>query len=370
MKSKKYIILSFIPAILLSLGVAGCGEDSPSTAAGGSHPSSAPGASAASSTAAKTENGGPKFVNGKLTSDFKLKVPSNWVYDFTMADKKGFFKEVGIVPEDTGAIRSGTLLQTVIQGQNHLMGSGHVINIAAARKAGAKIKIVQTAMVDNPDEDKGHMYLFVQDNGKINTPKDLTGKKIAVSGLGSCGELLVSEYLRQNGIARDKVEFVVMEDQQQEQALRKGGQIDAAFLHAAYAMEARSRPGLKTLVSSYQIGEAAGNGEAGGLAIRAFSEDFIAKYPDVIKAYIVANYRAQQWSNEHFEESKKIYAEQQGVAKSGGNWHPKDKWVDEKKIQFWIDLMVKNGFAKEGEINVKDLYTNDLNPFYTGEIKE
>ena len=314
-------------------------------------------------------SGDYQFKNGKLSQEFHLKVIKGGAFDYAMADLNGFFKDVGIVTDYQGPLKGGTLVQAVVKGDVDVMHSGHVINVAMARQAGMKIKIVMEGMVDHPDSDKGHMYWLVQDNGKINTAQDLIGKKIAVANRGSCADLLTYEYLRQNGIAKEQVELVTMPDAQQEQALRQG-LIDAAVVHSTFSIGAQQRPGLKVLVSSYQIGAAAGDGEAGGLAVRAFSEDFIKKYPGVVKAYIAGNYRGQQWGNKNFAEAKQLWAKFNDAPLSGGNWHSTDKWVDEKKIQFWIDMMERNGFAKPGEIVAKDLYTNEANPFFTGELKE
>lgn len=313
----------------------------------------------------------PKFVNGKLTKEFHLKVVTPTDFnELIIADKKGFFKEVGIVPEYTGSVPSGSLAQSVIRGDNHLFGSGHPSTIAAARKAGAGIKIVLHSMVDDPDPDKLHMTWLVRGDGPIKSPRDLVGKKIAMSGLGGCVEFLNSDFLRSNGISRDQVEIVVMKDAQQEQALRQGF-IDVAIVHPPYNKIARNRGGLEVLTTSYEIGELAGNGVLGGLAVRAFSEDFIREYPDVVKAYIVADLKAQQYINEHYDESLQIAAEflKVDVKDMAGNIYPKQKWLKDEDIDFWVKLGERNGFFAQGEIKASDLYTNELNPYYKGELQ-
>lgn len=331
-------------------------------------------AGCARSTATKTSNAddeAPKFVNGKLTKEFHLKTPTFTGFnEFIIADVNGYFKEVGIVPEYTGVIQSNLLAQSVIKGDNDLFGSGHPLTIANARQAGAKIKIVLTSMVDSPDFDKLHMTWFVKSGGPIRSGKDLVGKKIAMSGTGSCAELLNAEFLRQNGISRDQVNVVVMRDEQQEQAIRQG-LIDVAILHPPYNMIAKNHGGLDILTTSYRIGEAAGNGVAGGLAVRAFSDDFIQKYPDVIKAYIVADLKAQQYIDDHYDEALQKEADflKVDVKNMAGNIYPSYHWVQPKDIDFWITLSERNGFLAPGETKASDLYTNDLNPYYTGELK-
>jgi ABC-type nitrate/sulfonate/bicarbonate transport system substrate-binding protein len=288
-----------------------------------------------------------------------------------IADQKGFFKEVGIVIDYTGAISGSILAQSVLKGDNNLFNSGHTITIAQARQAGAKIKTVVHSMWDDPEQNKVHITWFYKDDGKINSPQDLVGKKIAINSLGGCAELLTAEFLRQNNIARDKVTIVPMPDQQQEQALRQGI-VDVIALHNVYQQTARNRGGLKVLTTSFAVGEVAGNGHASGLAIRAFSDDFIKENPDVIKAYIAADIKAQHWINDHYDEALQIAADylKVDVKDMAGNVYPTENYIDNDKIQFWVTLMEKNGFAEPGTVKVADLYTNELNPYYTGEIIE
>ncbi len=325
--------------------------------------------------ASSNDDGKPKFVNGKLTKEFHLKLPTFTGFnEFIIGDVKGFFKEVGIIPEYTGVLpQSTTLAQSVIKGDNHLFGSGHPTNIGLARKSGFKIKIVLESMIDDPDPDKLHMTWLVKSGGPIKSPKDLVGKNIAISNKGGCLELLNTELLRQNGISADKVKLLVMKDEQQEQALRQG-LIDVAVVHPPYNRKARNAGGLDVLATSYEIGQKAGNGQLSGLAVRAFSEDFIKKYPDVVKAYIVADIKAQRWINEHYDEALKLESDflKIDIKDMAGNVYPDRKWVQKEDIDFWIKLAEQDkltGFETPGAVKSEDLFTNDLNPYYTGELK-
>ncbi|BBB91900.1 taurine transporter substrate binding subunit [Methylomusa anaerophila] len=313
----------------------------------------------------------PKFVNGKLTKEFHLKVATFQSYnEFTIADKLGFFKEVGIIPEYTGVINTPALaVQAVIKGNNHLLALGHPMDIAAARLAGAKIKIVLHSMVDDPDPDKMHITWLTKSDSPINSPQDIVGKKIALNGTSGCAGLIFDEFLRQNNIPKDKLTIVVMPDKQQEQALKQG-QIDVAALHNVYTKATRNTGGVKVLTTSYKINEVNGGGPLGGLAVRSFSEDFIKEYPDVVKAYIAADLKAQHWIMNHYDESLKIMADflQVDVKDVAGNVYPNQWWIQDNDINYWIKLGEQNGWYKPGEVSPKDLYTNDLNPYYTKEI--
>jgi len=357
---KKFLVFTLSVLIAASMFV-GCGKSKSTSSTSEIFDSS------------KTYTG--KFVNGKLTKPFHLKVATPTDFnEFIIADKQGFFKEVGIIPEYTGVLPANvSLAQSVIKGDNDLFASGHVTTIASARKAGAKLKIVLHSMVDSPDFDKTHMTWFVRNDGKINSAKDLVEKKIAMSSKGSCAELLNAEFLRQNGVNVKNTQVIVMNDQQQEQALKQGN-IDAAILHPPYNMKTKNDGGFKILTTSYKIGEAAGDGAVGGLAIRAFSEDFIKKYPDVVKAYIVADLKAQQYINKNYQQSLKIAADylKMDVKDMAGNIYPDQKWIKPEQIEFWVKTAEKNkltNFEVPGQIKAEDLYTNDLNSYYTGELK-
>ncbi len=316
----------------------------------------------------------PRFINGKLTREFELKTPTFTSFnEFIIADLKGFFKEVNIKPVYTGVLSPNvSLALSVVKGDNDLFGSGHPTNIAIARKAGFPIKIVLHSMVDHPDNNKLHMTWLIRDDGKIKSPADLVGKKIAVGSLGGCVELLTAEFLRQNKLPKNKIEIVVMKDQLQEQALRQG-LIDVAVVHPPFNIKAQNAGGVKILTTSWDIGDKAGDATIGGLAVRAFSDEFIKKHPDVIKAYIVADLKAQHWINNNYDEALKIASEYLKIPLEdmAGNIYPNQFWIKNEQIQWWINTAYKNklaGFDKPGEIKAKDIYTNALNPYYTKEL--
>lgn len=342
----KKLALLLVMGMAFSILAAGCGR------------------SRAAEPAASSE----KFVNGRLTQPFTLKVLRGGAFDVTLADQEGFFKQVGLNVSYLGQLEGGTLAQAVIKGDVNVFSSGHVIDIAMARAAGINLTIVLEGMVDSPRADQGHMFYFVRDDGKINSAKDLLGKKIAISSLGSCGEIITDQYLKENNIDKSKVKYVVMNDTEQEQALRQG-QIDVAVLHQPYSYMARQKPGLKVLVSSYSIGQKAGDGSAGGLAVRAFSDDFIKQYPAVVEAFIAADVKAQVWSRENFKTAEEVYAKFNGTPVSGGNLTPTETWVIPDKIQFWINMCVNNGFLQKNAVKASDLYTNSLNPYYLKQLK-
>jgi sulfonate transport system substrate-binding protein len=320
-----------------------------------------------------------KFVNGKLTEKFKLKIltPTAFTDESIIAAKKGFYEEVGIIPEFTGVLQPNvTMVQSLASGTTDLFNSGHVTTIAQAQQAGVNLKIVVTGSSDGNDLTdlrKTHMVWVTKKGSGIKSAKDLVGKTIAMGGKGSCQELWTSEYLTQAGLKPDQAKIVVMPDQQAAQAVVQGT-VDVAVLHAPYSVKTVKEGGVDIVTTSYQIAAGAGDGRLSGVGARAFTQEFIDKYPDVVKAYTVATLKAQDYITNHYDDALKIAGEflKMDTSVMGGLVYPDQQEVKEDQIDFWIKAAERNkiaGFETPGKVKASDLYTNAYNPFVSGELK-
>ncbi len=351
----------------------------------GNTPTEAPGTSdgtpaeASGETAAEPEYGpdGIAFADGKLTERFTLKlVRPTQFNDAIFADLEGFYDEVGLDIEYIDSLpQNVSLAQAVQSGIVDVFGSGHTTNIVLARQAGVNLKIVNAGTEDSANFDQTHMTWFVQEDSPIQSAADLKGKVIAISGLGGCAELWTYVLLAQNGLAAEDIEITVITPETAiEQALRQGN-IDAAILHGPNNVVADNTGGLRVIAKSYDIAAGEGNGALSAVGVRAFTEEFIAEHPAVVKAYVTAANRAQVWANANYEAALADSAEFLDLEPEliAGCPYTKSLWVEEERLQFWIDAAEKYsfpGFETPGAVNVKDLYTNDYNPFYLGELTE
>ncbi|MDR1649331.1 MAG: ABC transporter substrate-binding protein, partial [Synergistaceae bacterium] len=216
----------------------------------------------ASAAAPKAGPDGRSFVNGKLDKRFTLKLVKPIQYNEAIfADKQGFFDEVGIDVEYVGELPQGvSLAQAVQTGIVDVFGSGHTTNIALARQAGVKLKIVNAGTLDSPDFAQTHMTWFVRGDSGIKSAADIKGKTLALTSLGGCAELWTIVYLRQNGLTREDIEIVVINRELAvEQAVRQG-QVDIGILHGPNNRIAYEAGGLGILKKSYDIAAGAGDG--------------------------------------------------------------------------------------------------------------
>jgi ABC-type nitrate/sulfonate/bicarbonate transport system substrate-binding protein len=355
----KKIILTLVFAAILAIG------------ANASH--------TAGAAAAAPEAGpdGRSFVNGKLDKRFTLKlVRPTQFNEAIFADRRGFFDEVGIDVEYVGALPQGvSLAQAVQTGIVDMFGSGHTTNIVLARQAGVKLKIVNAGTLDSPDFAQTHMTWFVREGSGIETAADVKGKTLALTSLGGCAELWTIVYLQQNGLTREDIEIVVINRELAvEQALRQG-QVDIGILHGPNNRIAYEASGLEILKKSYEIAAAAGDGTLSAVGVRAFTEEFIAEHPAAVKAYVTAVNRAQAWANANYEQALAVAADFLEVDHSliAGYPYTESRWVEGEKIAFWVKTAEDNkftGFETPGAVKVEDLYTNDYNPFFLGELSK
>lgn len=377
---KKAISLAL--SALLSIAIlAGCGASSRSANGSGSAASTSAGAAApASSQEASKAAAGPdgrSFENGKLNNRYTIKVVKPTQYnEIIFADKEGFLDQVGLDIEYIGSLpQNVSLAQAVTTGLVDVFGSGHTTTIVNARQAGVKLKIVNAGTVDSPDFDKTHMTWFVGEDSDIKTAAELKGKTIALGSLGGCAELWNDVLLQQNGLTKDDVTVTVISNElAQEQALRQK-QVDVIILHGPNNKVAYANGGLRILAKSYDIAQAAGDGALSAVGVRAFTEDFIKEHPAVVKAYVTAVNRAQVWAAKNYDKALADAAEFLEVDPKliTGTDYTKSLWVEGDKIKFWVETAEKiklAGFETPGAVNPEDLYTNDYNPFFTGELKE
>ena len=153
----------------------------------------------------------------------KIQMQMNWTADtahlgFSMAYDMGIYKEHNLDVTLVEGRGSSVAAQLVATGQTDLgyADTGAILNVASK---GAPIKIISTIWKSGQF---GIQYLA---NSGINEPKDLIGKKLAVSP-GSAMLPLIPIFLKANGIVESDVEIVSVAESAYI-GLLTSGQVDA-----------------------------------------------------------------------------------------------------------------------------------------------
>jgi ABC-type nitrate/sulfonate/bicarbonate transport system substrate-binding protein len=109
------------------------------------------------------------------------------------------------------------------------------------------------------------------------------------------------------GIPVSKIEYIVIPEQNQQQALREGI-IDIAVLQTAYHGCSRLRLNARSLASSSDA-----LGEAGGMTLLICREDFIETHPETVEKFIKGYKESERWCNDNRKEAGNITAERLGL---------------------------------------------------------
>jgi ABC-type nitrate/sulfonate/bicarbonate transport system substrate-binding protein len=279
-----------------------------------------------------------------------------WFDPVYVADEKGWFAEEGIQLEWVGEIPAAQLVPAVAANTIQF-ANRHTPLVLTARAGGAKVKIVAAGAQTTPD--RPHMKYLVLPGSPIQGVKDLKGRKVAINSFGACSEYVLKEHLRRNGLDKD-VEFVVIPDPNQEQALKQG-LVDVGVLHSPYYEKVVKTGAARELFNDFVVDQG-----ISGMLPYFTNEDFAREHPDVVRRFVKVLVRAADWTNEHHEEAGQIFARRRGLdPRYAGSWQYYPHGVIESPagVQWWIDLLVREGKLRPGQVLATDVYTNEYNPY-------
>ncbi len=346
MKQNNKIIYATIVILILGAGVAGLGFFSKT----------------------ETQLNEPVVTADTSKEFFTIRVPSSQsssMYETELADKLGYFDEVGIKIEYTGVINGGPeAMMSVATGANDATSGGgaHISAAVNAIAQGLKIKVVLPLSGTNQNSTSA---FFVLNNSGIFTAKDFKGKKFAINTFGAANDYAVQEFLKQNKINKDDVDIIVIGSQATREQAFRTGQVDIiSGNNRLYTFTEGG--GVRPLFRTYDLYRRNMPG-----ALLFMNEKFINEHPDIVRRYVAANVKAIDWAKAHPEEAREIFRKII-IDANGTRGKPidADYWdglgidnhglVEDDDFQYWIDI-VGNGTLK---ITPADIYTNEFNPFY------
>ncbi|PKO47924.1 MAG: hypothetical protein CVU29_00650 [Betaproteobacteria bacterium HGW-Betaproteobacteria-22] len=306
---------------------------------------------------------------GFETLDFRYLGSPGAVTLIELAEDLGYLAPVKLnfVGISTGGPQG---IQTVLTGDSDISSpafTGAVVKVVASK---APVKAVIASYGTEKDTLTGY---YVLENSPIKTARDLIGKKVAVNTMGAQMEFMLTEYLRRNGLTKEEiaqVTLVIIPPGSSEQTLRQH-QVDVAPLGGP----ATERGGIRMLFKEFDL---FGEFTAGAYVM---ANKFLNENPTTSRHVIGAIGKAVEWTrttpreeviarftkimnarnrSENTENLK--YFTGWGVAGKGGLFK-------DEEFQIWVDWLVKDGQLKPNDINLKDVYTNEFNPYSETEKK-
>ncbi|WP_374300194.1 ABC transporter substrate-binding protein [Paracoccus sp. (in: a-proteobacteria)] len=273
-----------------------------------------------------------------------------------LAEELGYFEGTGIVLESAGYASGGP--------ESLMALAGGSIEIGSAATAAVLNSIIGgndfvAAYPTNGINDQVQSIFYVLEDSPIRSIADIAGKTVAVNTLGAHLDYTVREGLRQEGLAQDAANLVTVPGPQLEQVLRSG-QVDVAafgYWQTTFEGAARGNGGLRAIFDDTDVlGEI-----AGGFTV--LRKDWVADHPQAARDFVTQSARALDYAREHPEETRAIIARVLGergenpeVAQyfAGFGVRP-GGLATERDIQFWIEVLVREGKLPVGKLTARDV---------------
>jgi NitT/TauT family transport system substrate-binding protein len=212
---------------------------------------------------------------------------------FLIADRKGFFHDVGIDVKFQTFDSGASMIAPIGTGQIDVAGGAPAAGLYNAIARGINMKIVADRASDPPGY--GFNVLLVRKDlvtsGRYKTLADLKGMKFAEPGKGSTSLATTERLLQKAGLKYDDVEHVFLAFPEQVVALQNGS-IDATCVLEPWATQA-VKLGIATRIGGDDTWYP--NQQ---LAVVLYSVDFATKRLDAANRFMVAYVRALRYYND------------------------------------------------------------------------
>lgn len=273
-----------------------------------------------------------------------------------LAAELGYFEGTGITVENVGYAGGGPASLIALASGDVEIGSAATSAVLNAIISGNDFV---AAYPSNGINDEVQSIFYVLEDSPIKTIKDIAGKSIAVNTLGAHLDYTIREALHSVGLPTDAANQIVVPGPQLEQVLRSG-QVDISafgYWQTTFEGAARKTGGLRAIFDDTDVlGEI-----AGGFVV--LHRDFVKAHPEAAKIFVEQSARALDYAREHPEETRQIFAkalkergETPDIAQYFRGYGVRAGGLPvERDVQFWIDVLVREGKLKEGQLAAKDV---------------
>jgi ABC-type nitrate/sulfonate/bicarbonate transport system substrate-binding protein len=273
-----------------------------------------------------------------------------------LAAELGYFDGTGVTLENVGYASGGPESLMALAGGSVEIGSAATAAVLNSIIGGNDFV---AAYPTNGINDQVQSIFYVLEDSPIRTITDIQGKTVAVNTLGAHLDHTVREALKQEGLPQNAANLVTVPGPQLEQVLRSG-QVDVAafgYWQTTFEGTARKSGGLRPIFDDTDVlGEI-----AGGFTVLA--THWAETHPEAAKQFVRQSARALDHARENPQETREILArilqergENPEVAQFFAGYGVRPGGLaTEHDIQFWIDVLTREGKLQEGQLKVEDV---------------
>ncbi|MDP4502096.1 ABC transporter substrate-binding protein [Nonomuraea turcica] len=278
----------------------------------------------------------PKPVLEKDTIKVGI-VPTAEVAPLFIALNKGFFTQEGLTVEPVVVTGSGAAAPPLQTGTLDLAQTDYVTTFFTGDR-GMPFKVVGAMSQAGPDS----FGLVARDGAKIESVKDLKGKKIAINNLNGLGTLIITAMLRDAGMKARDVLFVEVPFPEMPSKLA-ARHVDAAWAAEPFLTSGESRAKLRR-VADTMAGRITDWPVGGWMA----SDDWVTQNPQTLAAFQRAFTKAQRLASSDRKEVEAVlptYVKIDAATATQTSLGAYPTAVDPQGLQRVADLMLRHGFV-------------------------
>jgi NitT/TauT family transport system substrate-binding protein len=252
----------------------------------------------AASSAAAASVAAPTRVRSATLTPIKVGVAND--EDFAegyYAKDKGFFEQAGLDADLTSMANGGALTAAVVSGSLDIVTTNSG-SMSTAHARGVPLVLLFPAGLY--ESAKTTAALMVMKNSPIQSAKDLTGKKVAMTTLNTLYHVSTRNWIDANGGDSSQVQFIEIPLSIHLIALRDG-RVDAAAMVEPWVSPAK--PEARMLGVPYDS-----IGKRFMIAGWVTTQDYITRNPATVKAFVSAIRKTADWANTHPAEIPPILA--------------------------------------------------------------
>ncbi len=209
----------------------------------------------------------------------------------------GYFSKAGLDVEISPSANGGAAAAAVA-GNGVDIGYADMVSIASGYGKSVPFTVIAPAAIHEPSAPVN--LLVVQTDSPIHSAKDLNGKVIAGSGLGTISGFVPREWLERNGADLSSVKFVELPFPSMLPAL-EAGRIDAAMIAEPFYTAAKGN--VRVLASPYDV---VANAKPFLISAYFTTDAFATAHPDVVAKFAAAIHQAAVWANKNHAASADI----------------------------------------------------------------
>ena len=230
------------------------------------------------------------FLGGDSGNTVKIGyLPSDHDAALFVADAQGLYKNKGINVELVQFNNGGDLMTAMASGDVDV-GYVGIAPVLSSVSSGVPVKVISAAQIEGSG-------LIVTKDSNIATAKDLAGKTVATPGEASIQHVLLSAYLKTNGMSLNDINESAMKVPSINDAL-KTGNLPAAITFQPYVSLGVADDNITELVDSSEIMP------KHPCCVVVASDDFIKNNENTTKDIIAIHKEATTFINKNIKDGK------------------------------------------------------------------